>query len=56
MFNNMTQPEYDRTKKVACALQEDSDRPGHPLILIRVFVVHFKSCLVFSYKVFKLSV
>ena len=30
----------DKTNKVACAPSEDSDQPGHPLSLIRVFAVH----------------
>ena len=30
---------YDKTNKVACAPSEDSDQPGHPPSLIRVFAV-----------------
>ena len=32
-----------------CAASEDSDQPGHPPSLIRVFVVCMKKALVFSY-------
>ena len=37
------------TKKEACALSEDSDQPGHPSSLIRVFAVRMKKALVLSY-------
>ena len=30
---------HDKTNKMACAPSEDSDQPGHPPSLIRVFVV-----------------
>ena len=30
---------HDKTNKVACAPSEDSDQPGHPPSLIRVFAV-----------------
>ena len=33
------EPPHDKTNKVACAPSEDSDQPGHPPSLIRVFVV-----------------
>ena len=32
-------PPRDKTNKVACAPSEDSDQPGHPPSLIRVFAV-----------------
>ena len=30
----------DKTKKMTCAPSEDSDQPGHPPRLIRVFAVN----------------
>ena len=33
------EPRYDKTNKMACAPSEDSDQPGHPPSLIRVFAV-----------------
>ena len=30
----------DKTNKITCAPSEDSDQPGHPPSLIRVFAVH----------------
>ena len=33
------EPPHDKTNKVACAPSEDSDQPGHPPSLIRVFAV-----------------
>ena len=35
--------------KTTCVLSEDSDQPGHPPSLIRVFAVHMKKALVLSY-------
>ena len=32
-------PPHDKTNKMTCAPSEDSDQPGHPPSLIRVFVV-----------------
>ena len=29
----------DKTNKMACATSEDSEQPGHPPSLIRIFVV-----------------
>ena len=34
-------PEHDKTNKMTCAPNEDSDQPGYPPILIPVFAVHF---------------
>ena len=31
---------HDKTSKMACVPSEDSDQPGHPPSLIRVFAVH----------------
>ena len=36
-FNKKNEPPHDKTNKVACAPSEDSDMPGHPPSLIRVF-------------------
>ena len=33
------EPPHVKTNKVACAPSEDSDQPGHPPSLIRVFAV-----------------
>ena len=35
----MIEPPHDKTNKMACAPSEDSDQPGHPPSLIRVFTV-----------------
>ena len=33
------EPTHDKTNEMACAIREDSDQPGHPPSLIRVFAV-----------------
>ena len=33
------EPPHDKTNKMACAPSEDSDQPGHPSSLVRVFAV-----------------
>ena len=38
-----------RPNQMACAPSEDSDQPGHPPSLIRVFAVHMKKAEVLSY-------
>ena len=38
-----------KTNKLACAPSEDSDQPGHPPSLIRVFAVRMKKSCVLSY-------
>ena len=38
-----------KTNKLICAPNEDSDQPGHPFSLIRVFTVHMMTPLVLSY-------
>ena len=43
------EPLHDKTNKVACAPSKDSDQPGHPPSLIRVFAVRMKKVLVVSY-------
>ena len=43
------EPPQDQTNKMACAPSEDSDQPGHPPSLIRVFGVCMMKALVLSY-------
>ena len=43
------EPPHDKTNKMACVHSEDSDQPGHPPSLIRVFTVHMKKAWVLSY-------
>ena len=43
------EPPHDKTNKMACAPSEDSDQPGHPPSLIRVFAVRMKKAWVLSY-------
>ena len=38
-----------QNKQNDCAPSEDSDQPGHPLSLIRVFAVRIKKALILSY-------
>ena len=40
---------HDKTNKMTCAPSEDSDHPGHPTSLIRVFAVRMKEAWVLSY-------
>ena len=40
---------HDKTNKVACAPSEDSDQPGHPPSLIRVFAVRSEGLLELSF-------
>ena len=44
-----TEPAHDKTYKMACAPSEDSDQPGHPPSLIRVFAIRMKKAWVRSY-------
>ena len=44
-----SEPCHDKTNKMACAPSEDSDQPGHPPSLIRVFAVRMKKAWVLSY-------
>ena len=44
-----TEPPHNKTNKLICAPSEDSDQPGHPPSLIRVFAVRMKKALVLSY-------
>ena len=43
------EPPHDKTNKMACAPSEDSDPPGYPPNLIRVFAVCMKKAWVLSY-------
>ena len=38
-----------QTNKMACAPSEDSDQPGQPASLIKVFAVHMKKAWVLTY-------
>ena len=40
---------HEKTNKMACASIEDSDQPGHPPSLIRVFAVRMKKHWSLSY-------
>ena len=46
---SIIEPPHDKTNEVACAPSEDSDQPGHPLSLSRVFAVRMKKPWVLSY-------
>ena len=43
------EPHCDKTNKMACVPSEESDQPGHPPSLIRVFSVRLKKAWVLSY-------
>ena len=45
----LNEPPHDKINKVACAPNEDSDQPGYPPSLIRVFAVRLKKAWVLSY-------
>ena len=45
----INEPPHDKTNKMTYAPCEDSDQPGHPPSLIRVFAVHMKKTWVLSY-------
>ena len=45
----INEPPHDKTNKLTCAPSEDSDQPGHPPCLIRVFTVRMKEAWVLSY-------
>ena len=49
IFIGLNEPPHDKTNKMACAPSEDSDQPGHPPSLIRVFTVRLKKAWVLSY-------
>ena len=39
VWPHANEPAHDKTNKMTCAPSEDSDQPGHPSSLIRVFAV-----------------
>ena len=39
IYSYDNESQQDKTNKMACAPSEDSDQPGHPPSLIRVFAV-----------------
>ena len=43
------EPVHNKTNKMTCAPSKDSDQPGHPPSLIRVFTVRMKKAWVVSY-------
>ena len=43
LFWILYEPQQDKTNKMTCVPSKDSDQPGHPPSLIRVFAVHFMS-------------
>ena len=43
------EPPHDKTNKMTCAPSADSDQPGHPPSLIRVFAVRMKKAWPLSY-------
>ena len=45
---NRIEPQHDKTNKVSVPI-EDSDQPGHPHSLIRVFAVRMKKAWALSY-------
>ena len=47
--DDIIEPAHDKTYKMACAPSEDSDQPGRPPSLIRVFAVRMKKAWVLSY-------
>ena len=47
--HSLFEPPNDKTKNVACAPSEDTDQPGHPPSLVRVFAVRMKKPWVLSY-------
>ena len=46
---HLNEPPHDKTNKMICAPSEDSDQPGHPPNLIRVFAVRVKKHWDFCY-------
>ena len=49
LFDFLIEPPHDKTSKMICAPSKDSDQPGHPPSLTRVFAVHMKKHWVLSY-------
>ena len=46
-FHSMSEPPHDKTNKMTFAVSEDSDQPGHPPSLIRVFTVYIEKYSIF---------
>ena len=44
------EPQHDKTSKMTRAINEDTDQPGHPPSLVRVFAVCMKNHWVLSYQ------
>ena len=50
LFSHITnEPQHDKTNKMICVPNEESDQPGHPPSLIRVFAVRMKNPWVLGY-------
>ena len=49
MTENTYEQCHDKINRMACTPSEDSDQPGHPPSLIRVFAVRIKKAWVLSY-------
>ena len=45
----LIEPEHDKANAITCASSEESDQPGYPSSLIKVFAVHTKTFWVLSY-------
>ena len=48
-LNQLFEPQHDKTNKMTCAPSEDTDQPGQPHSLIRVFAVCMKKHLILGY-------
>ena len=48
-YPELFEPSSDKTNEMTCAPSKDSDQPGHPPSLIRVFAVRMKKHWVLSY-------
>ena len=49
IFHSLFEPPHDKTNKMVYVPSEDSDQPGHPPSLIRVFTVCIKKALFLTY-------
>ena len=49
LIHSWLEPPHDKTSKMTCAPCEDSNQPGHPPSLIRIFGVRMKKHWVLSY-------
>ena len=48
LLSLLNEPAHDKTNNMTSALSEDSDQPGHPPSLIRLFAVRMKNHWVLS--------